>query len=110
MNGDWEGWLKFFLKAVAQLSKEATDTARKIIDLQKEDRDKLAHSQNALKVLDKLYSAPGTTLKDIAKTANVSSSTAGRIAAEMEDKGILVEITGQGRNKKYLYQRYLKLF
>ena len=31
-DGDWEGWLKYFLKGIGEVSKEATDTARRIID------------------------------------------------------------------------------
>ncbi|MFM9103434.1 MAG: Fic family protein, partial [Cyanobium sp.] len=30
-QGDWEGWLAFFLRGVAEVSAEATDTARKIL-------------------------------------------------------------------------------
>ena len=30
-EGDWEGWLKYFLKGVGQVSQEAAETARRII-------------------------------------------------------------------------------
>ena len=36
--GDWEGWLKFFLRGVRDVSLEATETALKIISLREEHR------------------------------------------------------------------------
>ena len=36
--GDWEGWLKFFLRGVRDVSREATETARGIISLREEHR------------------------------------------------------------------------
>jgi len=33
LKGDWEGWLKFFLKGVIEVSQEAAKTAKEIIEL-----------------------------------------------------------------------------
>ena len=32
-NGDWETWLKFFLKGIAETSDQAIETAKKILEL-----------------------------------------------------------------------------
>ena len=40
-DGGWEAWLKFFLRGVADVSREATDTARAIVSLRERDRDKI---------------------------------------------------------------------
>ena len=29
-KGDWEGWIKFFLKGIAEVSDEATSTAKEM--------------------------------------------------------------------------------
>ncbi len=33
LDGDWEGWLRFFLQGVAETADEATDTAGTIVVL-----------------------------------------------------------------------------
>ena len=33
LDGDWEGWLKFFLKGIKEVSEEAANSASKIIVL-----------------------------------------------------------------------------
>lgn len=79
-SGDWEGWLKFFLKGIWEVSRHATDTARGIIALQNEHREliitHLNASASALNLLDKLYANPVVTSRDIAEMLNVSIPTA----------------------------------
>ena len=108
-EGDWEGWLSFFLEGVKEVSEQGGKAVRAITKLQEVDRGKLADSKNALLVLDALYSNPVTTLKEIARVAKVSSATAGRIAGLMAEQGILAEVTGYARNKKFVYTKYLQL-
>ncbi len=42
-EGDWEGWLQFFLRGVAETAEEATDTARAIVSL-REDHQQLVYA------------------------------------------------------------------
>jgi Fic family protein len=37
-EGDWEGWLRFFLRGVAETADKATTTARAILDLRQYQR------------------------------------------------------------------------
>jgi Fic family protein len=37
-DGDWEGWLKFFVRGVFEVSQEATETARGIVRLRENHR------------------------------------------------------------------------
>ncbi len=46
-RGDWEGWLKFFLKGVYEVSKTATETARAILNLRENHRQLIARSTGA---------------------------------------------------------------
>jgi Fic family protein len=41
-DGDWEGWIKFFLRGVFEVSQGATTTARSILDLREVDRSAIA--------------------------------------------------------------------
>ncbi len=65
---DWESWLVFFLTAVARVSNEATETARKIVDLRERHRDTIAQrfgraAAGALRVLESARSSASTTSK-----------------------------------------------
>ncbi len=109
IKGDWEGWIKFFLKGVSEVSIEATETARKILQIQERDRNRLAKKPHALKLLDNLFINPVTTIRTICKITAVSPATASRLVKEMMKIGILKETTGYARNKKFLYQDYFDI-
>ncbi len=69
-DGDWEGWLKFYLRGVWEVSKQATETAKRIVDLREEDRIKIRNYgkavKNASKLLDGLYESPFITTPEAA--------------------------------------------
>lgn len=109
-NGNWEGWLKFFLRGVIEVSKQAIETARKIIELQSHHQSLVrseANSPNALKLLDLLYIRPVLTVNDVAKELVLSYPTASNIINRFTELGILHEKTGQQRNRVYSYTDYL---
>ena len=57
-NGDWEGWLRFFLRGVAEVSESAASTAKQIVDLRESTRQQLANassSKAAYRVLDLIF-------------------------------------------------------
>ena len=54
-SGDWEGWLRFFLRGVAEVSVAATQTARAILKLREESRQNLANNALGLRLLDFLF-------------------------------------------------------
>ncbi len=53
-DGDWEGWLKFFVRGVHQVSAEAADTARNILKIREGHRQLL----NEKLAKDKLAATP----------------------------------------------------
>ena len=69
-DGDWEGWLKFFVRGVDAVSREATETARTILQLREEHRQtisgKLGGSANGLQLLDVLFEQPMVTIRTVA--------------------------------------------
>jgi len=114
-QGDWESWLKFFLTAVAEVSREASDTARRIVVLRERDRQKVMDSfgraaGNGLKVLERLYSLPLVSVNQMAKTAGVSFPAASRLKDRFVEQGILEELTGRARNRRFRYSEYINLF
>ena len=108
-KGDWEGWLKFFLRGVYEISKQSTEAAQKIIALQERDRARIVHSPNGLKLVDHLFMNPLITIHGIRRLTGISHATAGRLVKQMMELGILHEITGYARNRKFLYKDYFDI-
>jgi len=108
-KGDWEGWLKFFLKGVYEVSEEAAETAQRIIALQERDRVQCADNPHGLKLMDHLFGNPLVTIHEIRRLTGISYATAGRLVKQMIEIGILNEITGYARNRKFLYKDYFNI-
>lgn len=114
-KGDWENWLKFFLRGVANVAKQATETAREIVLLREEHRSEIienfgASAGRASRLLEHLYKRPTVTVNDAKDLMNVSFPNANSTIDRMVNAGILTEITGQSRNRVFLYQPYVNLF
>jgi Fic family protein len=109
-NGDWESWVKFFLKGVSETSKLASQTGSKIIKLREGHRALLAKDIHGLALLDSLFERPHIDVKRASDVMQCSVVTAGKVVRELESVGLLVEITGQTRNRVFRYEPYLALF
>lgn len=112
-RGDWEGWIKFFLRGVGTVGTQATDTARQILRMREEHRRQLSQGRgagNTLRLLDLLYEKPVVTAKNVQEGLGVTHPTANALLGQMVDAGLLDEVTGQTRNRLFVYRQYLSLF
>lgn len=114
-NGDWEAWLKFFLRGVAEVANEATDVAKQIIALREEDRAVILgkggrSSGDLLRIHEQLFKNPFASIPLVESNTGVSYPTAARHVASLESLGILQEMTGRTYGKTYRYGRYFRLF
>ncbi|MEF9437314.1 MAG: Fic family protein, partial [Candidatus Mariimomonas ferrooxydans] len=112
-NGDYEQWIDFFLKGIIETSGYAVDTARRILELQTRHRDLLwrekISSPLAVGILEKLYVTPYVAVRTIAETFDISFQAASTLVLQLERVGILKEITGRKRDKRYVYTEYLNI-
>lgn len=113
--GTWEAWLAFFLTGVCEVSKQATDTARKILVLREDHRNAVTQSfgraaGNGLRVLEHLYKHPIVSVKDVQGLIGTTYPAANDMVARMSDRGILREFTGRVRNRRFIYKDYVDLF
>jgi Fic family protein len=113
-HGDWEGWMRFFLTGLAFVADEATSIARQITDRRETDRRtiiaKLGRlSGRALELHDKLFQRPIVTVQTVEQLLGVSYQYANRLVSNLEGIGLLREITGQRRNRRFGYGAYLDL-
>ena len=101
-NGDWEGWLSFFLKGVAQQAEESVTRTLALDELRCRYEDEYGGAQYAKNRLAcKLFERPYVTTKTVADMLGIERSTAYRAIDALENEGVLEEVTGKQRNKEY---------
>jgi Fic family protein len=112
-SGDWESWLEFFLEGVKSTSQQAVQTAQKILKLFAEDREKVRtlgrRSGNALQVYEQFVRRPILDAPTIHKALHVAAPTVRAAIEALRDLNLLNEITGQRRNRVWVYQSYYAL-
>lgn len=112
-DGNWEGWLRFFLRGVAETAEEAIITARAIVRLREEHRARIqehGHGANEHRLLDLLFQRPLVNISLVAGQLGITGVTASRIIDRLTAIGLLDEISGRDRNRVYRYTPYWRLF
>ena len=114
-DGDFEGWLTFFLRGVTEVSVQAADTARRILELREQHRkiitDQLGRAAgNGHRVLERLYEQPILSVKDVQALLGTTFAGANQIVQRLADLKIVAEITGQTRHRRFRYDAYVRLF
>jgi Fic family protein len=112
-NGDWEGWLKFFLRGVYEVSQSASSTARAILSMREQHRQAASDvgaGGAGARLLDYLFEQPIVTIRMVENKIACSYVTANRLVDQLVELKLLREITGQQRNRRYRYEPYLALF
>jgi Fic family protein len=114
-RGDWEAWLAFFLRGVAEVSVEATSTARRILALREEHRAIITARMgraagNGHKVLESLFDRPIVSVAEVQAMTGTTYPAANKLVARLTDLGILEEMTGFVRNRRFRYEPYVRIF
>jgi Fic family protein len=114
-QGAFEDWLRFFLTGVAEVSTEATETARRILALREQHRTRIADGLgraggNGHRVLEHLFEHPIVSVAEIADLTGVTYAAANLLVERLTGLGILAEITGHARNRRFRYDPYIALF
>lgn len=112
-EGDWESWLKFFVRGVAETAEEASRTAREIVSLRERQREAIMSegaSTNALRLLDFLYERPLVDVNLVSDKLGVAFATANTMVEQLERLALVKEITGRRRDRIFRFEPYLGLF
>jgi Fic family protein len=108
-DGDWKGWLRFFLIGVAQIAREAVGQAGKLMDLRERWRGRLADNPKAAQLIDALFVNPYMSVARAQRILKVSNPTARQTVAKLEKLGMLSEITGREWGRLYLARPILRV-
>jgi Fic family protein len=112
-DGNWEAWLEFFLEGVQLTADSAVYTARALLAVFANDRNRIAatgrRSASALRLQEALKERPLATLADIAARTGLSFPAASAGMSTLAGLGIVRELTGKRRNRVFAYGQYLDI-
>jgi len=112
-QGDWHGWVKFFLRGVATQSKDALTDARKILDLHTKYQNVLRNTKKipvaAHRLIDELFANPVISIAGLSKKWDTPFISVKRGVSRLVEIGILREATDRKRNKLFIATELMKL-
>jgi Fic family protein len=109
-------WLVFFLHGVAETARGSAEVFKGILaikeKIEREILPRFTHRRqdNAQKLMRHLYARPVIDIKAVVKHLDTTTNTATSLIADLVKHGILVEVTGQRRNRLFMFQQYITLF
>jgi Fic family protein len=110
-EGDWEGWVVFFLEGVAQAALEAERNIVAIASLLTTDRRRLVAAPKATPASYRLFELlpmmPRFTIEQVRQKLATTPPTATAAVKVLESLGIVREQTGQKKNRSYSYSAYI---
>ena len=108
-------WIKFFLTGVIQTSEDSVSTLKKIIDLKSSiEKEKILlmgkRSKQGLRLLHELFKKPVTSVMEVQKVTGLTYKGANELVKVFVKQKILKEITGNRRNRIFVFDEYVKMF
>jgi Fic family protein len=101
-QGDWNGWLHYFLAGVQWSAQRAARQARQLLALRETMRAKLAAAPRALALVDALFENPYLNVNRVKALLHVTDPTARKILGILESAGLISETTGRTWGRQYL--------
>ncbi len=112
-NGAWEAWLEFFLEGVASTGNEAFNAATRIQALIRQDRELIASKSKAassvLRVHEVMQTSPFLTASKAGVRAGLTKPTINAALDQLQELGVVEEITKKRRGRVYAYRAYLAI-
>ena len=111
-SGDWDAWLRYFIRGVAEQSRVAEETGHKILELQRRYRQQLqkqAVPASVFHLLDMLFLNPFVSLPGVSDHLKITWPTAKSSVECLVKLGILEEISGRKRSRIYCAKELLNI-
>jgi Fic family protein len=107
-EGDWEGWLLFFLEGVEEVALAASQMALDLADITQSHRTQLLETAPSTRqVFDALEAAVFLSPATAAAFTGRSIPTVLNALRELEALGIAHETTGRKRGRVYVYKAFM---
>ncbi len=112
-EGDWEGWMSYFLEAVTTIANEAVTAARDIFSLMNHDRAGVLATPGstvmAARLFEMLPEHPILTIAGAMKLLSTTRPTATKAVTALVAAGVLTKISARKRDRSFGYTAYLEL-
>ena len=111
-----EPWLRFFLLGMRETTALSIQVFRDILTLKERIERKymptfhVRRQANAQMLMKSLYRAPVINIKMVTDLIKTQTNTAAALIDDFVKLGILRELTGQRRNRLFIFQDYVRLF
>ncbi len=113
LTGDWEKWLDFFADAVIVTATQAVETAQQLVELSNQDRIKINRlgrsAGSVLEIHRALIEHPIATAGSLVKKTGISHATVNKALENLQQLGIVRELTARKRNRVFSYSNYLDI-
>lgn len=109
-------WLIFFLYGVKETAENSIQVFKDILVLkEKLEREVLPcfstrRQLNAQKLMKHLYKSPIINIKETGRLFELKTNTASSLISDFVKHGVLHELTGNRRNRVFIFRQYLMIF
>ena len=112
-EGDWEGWIRYFAHRLREAAEAGVDRLARMDAAVREHEARINEHMTGLRttaggLLRELVSHPLITVSDVAGICGRTFANANLLVGRLEKLGLLREITGRRRNRRFLYSPYLE--
>lgn len=110
-EGAWNAWLRFFLRGVQETANQTVEAARDMRALSQQDRERISEelgraAGSALRVHELLQRRPVVNVKQANRELSLSKPTVRSAIENLQELGLVRELTGKERYRIYVYDRY----
>ncbi|MEV6606633.1 Fic/DOC family N-terminal domain-containing protein [Kutzneria sp. NPDC051319] len=112
IDGDWSGWISFFLDVVANQAADALHRAKALQTLREELRGRVTNvrsSSLAPRLVDALFESPAMTINRAAAMLGVTHRGATLNVERLVESGVLTEVSSTGRSRLFLADEILRV-
>lgn len=102
LEGAWESWVRFFLTAVAEQARAATQTLERLADVHARYQDTYDGTRAADRLARHLFDEPYVDAQVVTDRLEVSAQTAYNALDTLVEDSVLEEVTGNDRGREYI--------
>ncbi len=111
-SGDWAPWIDFFLQGLAAQALDTTQRSHQLVDLLETYQDwalSTSRSGSLAKLSSLIFAHPIVSIANVQEWLQVTQPAASRLVQQLTDRGILVEITGRRRSRRFAASEILAI-
>lgn len=112
-EGDWHGWLEFFLEGVVAQTADAIADSKRILELNADYHNQIAQAKSvpetARRIVDEVFANPFVSITVLSKKWELSFNSVKNGVTRLVELGILEELPGRQRNRLFVAKKLMEL-